>query len=246
MPEGPSIFIIKQTIRPLLKGQVIKEAFGNAKIDMQLLTGQKVRDVKTWGKHLLICFKKDLTVRIHFLMFGSYSMDEQTKQERSVRLCLVTPGNKFFFYTCAVKLITENLDDVYDWEADLLNKGWNAAKARKKLKGIPGSMVCDAILDQGIFAGAGNIFKNEVLYRIKLHPETRIGKIPPRKLTELVDEMHNYSYDFLRWKKKFVLKKHWLAHTKRTCKRCDLQLVKKYSGKTARRTFFCTNCQVKY
>ena len=246
MPEGPSIFIIKQTIRPLLKGQVIKEAFGNAKIDMQLLTGQKVRDVKTWGKHLLICFKKDLTVRIHFLMFGSYSLDEQTKLDRSVRLCLVTTDRKFFFYTCAVKLITEDLDSVYDWESDLLNKNWNAAKARKKLKAIPRTMVCDATLDQEIFAGAGNIFKNEVLYRIKLHPETRVGKIPSRKLTELVTEMHNYSYDFLRWKKKFVLKKHWLAHTKRTCRRCDLPLVKKYPGKTARRTFFCKNCQLKY
>ena len=107
-------------------------------------------------------------------------------------------------------------------------------------------MACDAVLDQEIFAGAGNIFKNEVLYRIKMHPESKIKNIPPRKLTELVKEVHQYAYDFLRWKRKYVLRKHWLAHTKRTCTRCQVPLIKKPCGKTMRRTFFCKQCQVKY
>ena len=58
--------------------------------------------------------------------------------------------------------------------------------------------------------------------------------------------IRNYSFDFLKWKKDYVLKKHWLAHTKKTCKRCNIPLIKKYCGKTKRRTFFCENCQVKY
>ena len=245
MPEGPSIFIIKETIRPLLKGQVISAARGNAKIEMVELVGKKIRDVKSWGKHLLISLPK-VTVRIHFLMWGSYSMDSQTRPDRSLRLHLMAGEQNIFFYTCSVKLLHDKLDDLYDWEADLLNKKWNPAKAKKKLKLLPDTMVCDAILDQNIFAGAGNIFKNEVLYRIKLHPETKIKNLPPRKLTELVREVHNYSNDFLKWKKNFVLRKHWLAHTKRTCQRCDLPLIKKHVGKTQRRTFFCKKCQVKY
>lgn len=245
MPEGPSIYIIKETIRPLLKGQVITAARGNSKIDPAELVGKKITDVKSWGKHLLICLPKS-TVRVHLLMWGSYSLDEQIKHDRSVRLHLSAGDQNVFFYSCSVKLLGERVNDVYDWEADLLNKKWNAAKARKKLKTLPETMVCDAILDQNIFAGAGNIFKNEVLYRIKLHPETKIKDIPPRKLTELVKEVHNYSYDFLKWKKKFVLKKHWLAHTKRTCHRCELPLIKKHLGKTARRSFYCENCQVRY
>jgi endonuclease-8 len=84
------------------------------------------------------------------------------------------------------------------------------------------------------------------LYRVKLHPETLTGKIPPRKLTELVTEARNYSFDFLKWKKEYVLKKNWLAHTKRTCRRCDLPMIKKYCGQTGRRSFFCENCQKKY
>lgn len=107
-------------------------------------------------------------------------------------------------------------------------------------------MVCDALLDQEVFGGAGNIIKNEVLYRVRIHPESRIHKLPPRKLTALVTETRNYSFDFLEWKKEFTLRKHWLAHTKKTCLRCDLPMIKKYYGKTQRRSFFCKKCQVKY
>ena len=111
---------------------------------------------------------------------------------------------------------------------------------------MPETMVCDALLDQQVFSGVGNIIKNEVLYRIRLHPETMLGKIPPRKITELITEARNYSFDFLKWKKAFELKKHWLAHTKKICPRCNLPFIKKHCGKTHRRSFFCENCQVKY
>ena len=110
----------------------------------------------------------------------------------------------------------------------------------------PDQLVCDALLDQNIFAGVGNIIKNEVLFRIKVHPENIIQSLPPRKLTELINEARNYSFDFLKWKKAFVLKKHWLIHTKKTCPRCSIPVIKKYLGKTNRRTFYCENCQVLY
>ena len=107
-------------------------------------------------------------------------------------------------------------------------------------------MVCDALLDQHIFAGVGNIIKNEVLYRIHVHPETKVGDLPPKKINELIKEARDYSFEFLDWKKQFVLKKHWLAHTKKICLKCNLSFEKKYLGKTKRRSFFCTNCQHLY
>ena len=140
----------------------------------------------------------------------------------------------------------KKLNKLYDWTGDVMNKKWDPVKARKKLKENPTMLAADALLDQHIFAGVGNIIKNEVLYRIKIHPESKIGKIPPRKLTELIREARNYSFDFLKWKKAFVLRKHWLAHTKKTCQRCQLPFIKKYVGKTNRRTFFCNNCQLLY
>jgi endonuclease-8 len=178
-------------------------------------------------------------------MFGSYSLDEQTKPDKSLRLGLLFSKGAIFFYTCSVKIL-DDLDASYDWEADIMSDQWDPKKARKKLKQIPSAMVADALLDQQIFSGLGNIMKNEVLYRIKLHPKTLVGNIPPRKLSELIRESRNYAFDFLKWKKAFVLKKHWLAHTKKMCKRCDLPFTKEYLGKTKRRSFFCNNCQILY
>jgi endonuclease-8 len=244
MPEGPSLVILKVAMQPFT-GKKVLEVRGNAKIEMAKLQKQRIEAIRTWGKQIFICLPQT-TIRIHFLMFGSYSIDEQTRPDKSLRLYLRVAKHRIYFYTCAVRLIDDNLDQLYDWEADVMSDKWNPAKARKKLKSIPATMVCDALLDQQVFSGVGNIIKNEVLYRIKLHPETLIGNVPPRKLTELINEARNYSFDFLEWKKDFVLKKHWQAHTKKTCARCSLPLLKKYCGKTKRRTFYCENCQVKY
>jgi len=116
----------------------------------------------------------------------------------------------------------------------------------QKLKNIPGTLACDALLNQDIFAGVGNIIKNEVLYRVKIHPESLIGDISSNALGKMVKEARNYSFDFLKWKKAFELKKHWLVYSKKTCTRCDLPFEKEYLGKTKRKSFFCNNCQELY
>jgi endonuclease-8 len=244
MPEGPSLVILKEAVKKF-KGKKILDATGNSKFDKRGLINKKILDFKTWGKHFLILVK-GMNLRVHFLMFGSYSIGEQTKPDKSLRLALQFKEGGIYFYTCAIIVIEEDLDKVYDWKADVMNDNWDPAAARKKLKKMPSALVCDALLDQNIFAGVGNIIKNEVLYRVKVHPESLVGELPAKKLTEMINEARVYSFEFLEWKKAFVLKKHWLAHTKKTCKRCDLPIVKTYPGKLKRRAFFCANCQVRY
>ena len=243
MPEGPSIVILKELVQEF-KGKKILSVTGNSKQDIQRLAGQKVIDFKSWGKHFLLCFKK-FTVRIHFMLFGSYSINEKIERKKT-RLGLHFKNGDLYFYACSVKFLEDDPDEIYDWSGDVMNENWSAAKAKKKLKQQPGTLVCDALLDQHIFAGVGNIIKNEVCFRIFLHPESNIGALPAKQLNDLVREAKKYSYDFLKWKKAYVLRKHWLAHTKKICPRGDIPFIKKYAGKTRRRTFFCTNCQVKY
>jgi endonuclease-8 len=242
MPEGPSMVILKQEVKSF-KGKKVIKIGGNTKVEVKDLVGQPVKDFRTWGKHFLICFSKK-TIRIHFLLFGSYLINE--KKATPARLSLKFPNGELNLYACAVKLLEDDPDKIYDWSADVMNENWSPRKASAKLKKIPNTLVCDALLDQTIFSGVGNIIKNEVLFRIRVHPESKLGKLPPRKLSDLIKEARNYSFDFLKWKKEFTLRKHWLAHTKMTCPRCDLPFTKKYAGKTRRRTFFCTNCQVLY
>lgn len=124
-----------------------------------------------------------------------------------------------------------------------MNVTWNPTAALHKLYDIPKTLICDALLEQDIFSGVGNIIKNEVLYRVHVHPESVVGKIPDDKLRMIISQARKYSFEFLDYKKAGVLKKHWSAHTKKTCFRCNLPFHKKHTGDKKRRSFFCINCQ---
>ena len=239
MPEGPSILILKEEVQQF-SGQQIISVSGNSSIDIQRLKDQTIRAFKTWGKHFLICFD-NFTVKIHMLMFGTYRVNE--RKETTPRLSLAFSDGELNFYTCSVKILEGDVNTFYDWSEDVMNEDWDAQKAKRSLDKIPEEMICDAVLDQNIFSGVGNIIKNEVLYRCKIHPESLVGKIPSEKIGEIISECSIYSFEFLYWKKKYELKKHWLAHSKTECLRCNLPLIKKYTGKKKRRSFFCTNCQ---
>ena len=243
MPEGPSIVILRDEAKRLV-GRRIVAVEGNTRIDKERLVGERIVALRSWGKHFLIELPT-FALRVHFMMFGSYRIDARKEAEPRLGLRFAR-GSELNLYTCSVRFIDEPLDEVYDWSADVMSDAWDAAAARRKLRAMPEALACDALLDQNVFAGVGNIIKNEVLFRIRLHPLSTVGALPARKLAELVDEARRYSFDFLAWKKAFVLRKHWLAHTKRTCPRCAIPFVKAHLGKTHRRSFFCERCQKRY
>lgn len=242
MPEGPSIVILKEEVQQFARQKII-DVSGNSSIDILRLKNKTILEFKSWGKHFLICFD-DFTVKIHMLMFGTYRIND--KKETTARLSMVFANGEINFYTCSIKILEGNINLYYDWEEDVMNENWNPEKAKKSLDKIPKKMICDALLEQNIFSGVGNIIKNEVLYRCKIHPESFVGKIPSKDIKQLIEESVIYSFQFLNWKKKNELKKHWLAHTKKVCVRCNLPLQKKYTGVKKRRSFFCTNCQELY
>jgi endonuclease-8 len=245
MPEGPSLVLLKEEIWQFRRKKVIA-AGGNAAIDIQQLEGKQLLEIRTWGKQLFLIFSGKTTIRIHLLLFGSYSIDERVRQKRAVKLELHFNTGILYFYTCSVKEMEPGWEKTYDWNADLLNQKWDPRGARSKLKKIPETLVCDALLDQQIFSGSGNIIKNEVLFRIYLHPESKLGSVPAKVMTALIREAKQYSYDFLKWKRENSLKGHWQIIGKKKCPRCETSVQKKYCGKTRRRTFFCKNCQEKY
>jgi endonuclease-8 len=242
VPEGPSIVILRDEARGIV-GRRIVAVDGNTRIDKERLVGERIVALRSWGKHFLVEMRA-FSLRIHFLMFGTYRIDE--RKDVVPRLGLRFRRGEFNVYSCSVRFIEEPLDQVYDWSADVLSDRWDAAAARRKLRAMPETLVCDALLDQNVFAGVGNIIKNEVLFRIRVHPLSHVGALPARKLAQLVEEARRYSFDFLAWKRAFVLRKHWLAHTRRICPRCAVPLVKAYLGVTSRRSFFCERCQRRY
>ncbi|MHB1057666.1 MAG: DNA-formamidopyrimidine glycosylase family protein [Rhodanobacter sp.] len=243
MPEGPSIVILREEAAAF-SGRTIRRAEGNAKIDMQRLPGRRVAALRSFGKQFLIELPGSLAIRIHLLMFGSYRIDG--RRDMAPRLHLGFDEGELNFYNCSVRLLEGDLDALYDWRGDVMSEHWDPKLARAKLRRMPHVLVCDALLDQTVFAGVGNIIKNEVLFRIRVHPLSTIGALSAYKLRQLVEQARVYAFEFLAWKKAHVLARHWLVHNRGRCPRHGIPLQRAYLGKTHRRSFFCLRCQRLY
>jgi endonuclease-8 len=244
MPEGPSIVILRDETAKFV-GKVVRGVRGNSRQDIQRMAGRRVRAICSWGKHFLVVFD-GFYLRVHFMLFGRYRVDA-LKENASPRLSLRFDNGELNLYACSVKFFDGTPDDAYDWRTDVMADAWDPKLARKKLKATPHMLAADALLEQDVFAGVGNIIKNEVLWRIRVHPESTIGALPPRKLGELVKQAREYSFDFLEWKKAFVLRKHYQVHTKSICPRDGNKITwRKQLGEKQRRAFFCEVCQVLY
>jgi endonuclease-8 len=240
MPEGPSILIATEEMS-IVAGKKVTFAGGNTRQPIKQLKGQTFKEVGSWGKHLLLFFSKSV-LKIHFMLWGSYSVNEK-KPNRNIRLQINAGKTKLYFYACAVSFLEDDPDKIYDWSADVLSPSWSEEAALEKISKQKNEMVCDVLMDQDVFAGVGNIIKNEVLFLLRLHPERKLKTLSRTKQLSLVREAHDYSWKFYYWKKNYELKKHWLIMRKKVCPICEGPVTRRETGKRKRLSHYCRNCQ---
>jgi len=244
--EGPSLFLAQEQLKPF-KGKVVQQAEGNTKaLDPASLFGMPVRDIFAWGKHLVFQFDT-FAIRIHFLLFGTFEAQVEGtwvtgdyRKAREPRLALSFENGVINMYNCSVKILeSKNAKKEYDFRIDIMSRKWDPALAYKNVRTQPDSEIADVLLDQEVFAGVGNIIKNEVLSRTKLAPQHLVRDISPAKLKAVITDTRAFSLQFYRWRKKFVLRKHLLVHGRGTCPYCGGKLIKKKTGKRQRWSYWC-------
>jgi endonuclease-8 len=112
---------------------------------------------------------------------------------------------------------------------------------------LPGNKIlADILLDQGIFSGSGNIIKNEVLHRPRLHPETELRELGRAQIIALIREERIYSFLFFEWKQHYTLKKNWEIYRQSRCKVCGSKVIRRNLGQHQRLTFYCGQCQPRF
>lgn len=239
--EGPGLVVLKEKVQKFC-GKKIISAYGTQKIDMERLSGQKVTDIATWGKHLLILLD-DCTIRVHYLMFGNYFIDSR-HPEKEPKLSLELTNGEWNNYNCAAKIIEgTEIEKLYDWSTDVMSEKWKASVVKDKLKTSGSLLVCDLLLNQDIFTGVGNVIKNETLFRIKLHPESKVADLSNKQTVALIKETREYSFDFYRWEKEGVRRKKYCVHRRAWCPDCGTRISKSFTGSTPRSSFWCPQCQ---
>ena len=192
MPEGPSILLIKDQLQPY-KGKVVKKAGGYGPMPTAWIKGKKLINIETWGKHLLLIFNNGV-VKIHLGLFGDLLINQRKKVNRSFYLEFAK--GEINGYVVTASKLKEPLEELYDWRTDILSKKFDKAWVKSLLKKKEGKTIDDVLMDQDIFSGVGNKIRNEALYRAAIHPQSIIGKIPPAKITRLINEVVAYAKIF--------------------------------------------------
>ena len=247
--EGPSIHLAAEQLRPFVGRRVLR-VDGNSRIGISRLHRQVVRDIFAWGKHLVLQFDT-FALRVHFLLWGTFaatvrgtSVTGDYRRTGPPRLVLRFTNGEITMWSASLRFLeTASARDLYDFSVDILSATWNRRAALRRTRRQPDAQIADVLLDQQIFAGVGNIIKNEVLYRTRTSPFTPVHAIPPRRLRAIVDDARVFSFRFLELRRVFALKKNLDVYGRGACTRCGRKINRKIHGTRQRRSFFCRVCQ---
>jgi endonuclease-8 len=103
--EGPPLKVIAEDLS-FLTDNKITSVFGRAKIQKEQLEGKTIKGVFSRGKNLLLQFP-EYTVRVHFVMFGNYTINNP-KKNVTPSLSLKTQNMVVEFYRCSARARENN------------------------------------------------------------------------------------------------------------------------------------------
>lgn len=200
MPEGDALFRFANRLRPALQGQVIRAArsHGPGPVpQVHRIVGATCTEVRAQGKNMLISFDNGLLLRGHLRMYGTWHLykpgEPWTKPEREARLVLETDDAVVVNFSAPViELLEERalnhhapianlgpdlIDDDFD-EADAFVRFRDPFRARLTIG--------DAIMDQTVMAGVGNIWKHETLFHCGVNPWRIVSELDDETLRGII------------------------------------------------------------
>ncbi|WP_313813870.1 DNA-formamidopyrimidine glycosylase family protein [Glutamicibacter sp.] len=196
MPEGDSVYQATARLHQALAGHILLHSdFRVPALSTTDLSGYVFKEVRPRGKHLLMrlappaaadpAFRQpELTLHSHLLMEGRWELyapgQRWKRPAHTARVVLACESvTAVGFDIAQVRLVpTENEDElVGHLGPDLLGPDWDPQRAVENLQAQPERSIGDALLDQRIMAGIGNIYRSEVLFLTRLHPLTTIGQV---------------------------------------------------------------------
>jgi endonuclease-8 len=190
-------------------------------------------------------------LRVHFLLWGTFaatvkgaSVTGEYRRTGPPRLVLTFANGDITIWSASLKYIeSAAATQEYDFSSDVMSQTWNARAAMRKVRRHPDAEIADVLLDQSIFAGVGNIIKNEVLFRTRTSPFTIVRDLSSRRLRAITEEARAFSFRFLDLRRRFALRKNLEVYGRRVCARCGGTITRRVHGTRQRRSFVCGACQ---
>jgi endonuclease-8 len=132
---------------------------------------------------------------------------------------------------------------------DLLGEGFDPARARARLRACGSRPVGEALLDQSVLAGVGNVYKSEVLFICRVSPLDPVSALDDATLDRLVGEARRLLQANLGPGPRRTtsalspLPLHVYHRGGRPCRACGSPIVRIVQGLQPRSTYLCPRCQ---
>ena len=265
MPEGDTVWLAAKRLHAALAGSVLTGCdLRVPRLATTDLTGSTVTGVVARGKHLLTRFAggpgDGFTLHTHFRMDGTWHLYPDGSSWRGgadhqIRVVLRTEGLAVVGYRLpVVELVaTANEDDVVGHLGpDVLGPDWDPAEAVRRLAGDPDRMIGDALLDQRLIAGLGNIYRTETCFLTGVTPFTPVGALREHGTT--LERVVAVGQRLLDLNKDRVMQAttgdsrrgryHWVFE-QRACLRCGTRVLTATTGVAPREriAWWCPRCQ---
>lgn len=274
MPEGDTIFRTARTLQKVLAGHratSFDTAYAHlARVnDDGPIAGRRIERCEAAGKHVLIRFEGDLILRTHMRMNGSWHVYRHGErwwrgpQAMRVRIDTADWVAVAFDVPVAEFVTAKQLastDPVAALGPDLLQPAFDRDEAMRRVRAAGALPIAQALLDQRLVAGIGNVYKSEVLFLARVHPETPASAVAQDALERMMDLAQSLlqanvvdgtpaaiqTYRSLRRtdRRSDPEDSLWVySRAGRPCRRCGAAIQSTKVGLDARATYWCPTCQ---
>ena len=225
------------------------------------LTGQHLVRTASHGKHLLLHLSTGETLHCHAMMFGSWQFGKPgmalRKPAERVRLRLRTRSHEAVFFSGpVVELLTPEQLATHPRLSllgpDILAEDFDRDEAWRLLTRFPDRQIGEAVLDQTVVAGIGNIYKSEALFLARIEPRSAVGGLPRAVLDRLwrtVIPLMRQGVSQGRMRTRLMSRegrddRFWVYQRRgKPCFRCGSTIERIKQGNPPRSSYLCPQCQ---
>ena len=262
MPEGDTIHRAAASLRAGLEGaQVVsfdaRRRRGGAIADRAAppSPGERVDRVGARGKHLLIRFGGGTTLHTHLRMHGSWHLYRDGERWRRtpgavVARVAVPAIEAVCFAAPVVELLTDvELDRHPTLSAlgpDLCEPDVDLDVVVARLATVDrGTRIGDALLDQTVACGIGNVYRSEVLWACGVDPRRSVGDVDVALRRRLWSTASRQLRSNLGTHRRTTVPGGLAVYDRagRPCPRCAATIETRRTGPHARSVWWCPGCQ---
>jgi endonuclease-8 len=242
VPEGDALHRAAERLR-VLEGEVVAVETPHPRAAVlrlpERLDGLRLERVEAVGKNLLLSFEGGLLLRSHLRMSGRWRV-QAAGEEPFGTPWLVLRGSErqaVLWNGPVLELTRGRSPTVARLGPDVLADPPDEQAMLARLRGAGSSrQIGDALLDQRLLSGIGNMWKAEILFEAETSPWRLIGELSDEDLARIVGEATSLMRAGRR--RRQVYRRAGMP-----CRRCGAAIRSYPQGDEARMAYWCPACQ---